>query len=375
MLKSTVRAAVPAVVSAVAIAISGCGSDDESSQSGSASASASQKDAAAAAIKPFVGQPSAFPVTEPLKRVPKGATLAFMDCGTPVCALFWDLLVPAAKTMGVKLTRVKAGQQASTVSAAFDTVVSQKPDAVLVTAIDPELWKNPLKELQAAKIPVITNGIVEAEDFGIKAPGYARNETARDGKLLADYVVSEFGDKSKVALYVVPELPLTVGIAESFEKELKAICPACSQRRVEIAVSTLGNTAPNRIVSDLQTNPDSTVAVFSTDEIETGLPSALQAADIDIKTLGNVPTPTNLQYIKEGKQTAALATDLPVMMWSMVDKAARFITGQEPVGDQAKGLVDVQFLTKADIKFDPAKGWTGYPDFAQRYAKLWGVAK
>jgi hypothetical protein len=27
------------------------------------------------------------------------------------------------------------------------------------------------------------------------------------------------------------------------------------------------------------------------------------------------------------------------------------------------------------MKFDPSKGWTGYPDFAQRFAKLWGVGR
>jgi hypothetical protein len=25
------------------------------------------------------------------------------------------------------------------------------------------------------------------------------------------------------------------------------------------------------------------------------------------------------------------------------------------------------------VTFDPSHGWTGYPDFPQRFAKLWGV--
>jgi len=60
-------------------------------------------------ISGYVGKPSAFPVTETLEEVPKGAEIDYVDCGTPVCALVWELLQPAAQTMGVKLERVKAG--------------------------------------------------------------------------------------------------------------------------------------------------------------------------------------------------------------------------------------------------------------------------
>ena len=49
------------------------------------------------------------------------------------------------------------------------------------------------------------------------------------------------------------------------------------------------------------------------------------------------------------------------------------IAGQKLTGPEAEGSGVVQFLTKKDITFDPAKGWSGYPDFAERFAKLWGV--
>jgi ribose transport system substrate-binding protein len=49
------------------------------------------------------------------------------------------------------------------------------------------------------------------------------------------------------------------------------------------------------------------------------------------------------------------------------------MVGQELTGDEAKGISPLQFLKQEDITFDPSKGWTGYPDFAQRFAKLWGV--
>ncbi len=32
-----------------------------------------------------------------------------------------------------------------------------------------------------------------------------------------------------------------------------------------------------------------------------------------------------------------------------------------------------QFLTKEDVQYDVSKGWTGYPEFAEMFAELWGV--
>ena len=296
-----------------------------------------------------------------------------MDCGTPVCALFYSLLAPAAKTMGVKLTRVNAGSAANTVSAAFDSVITQKPAAVITTAINVQLWANQLKQLQAEKIPVITTGITGLGKYGVPAPQAAEAMADFWGKLSADYVAAEFGSQSNVVFYDTPELPFTLVTVGAFTAELARVCSGCSARTVPIAIATIGNTAPNTVVSDLQAHPSTTVAVFGSDEVETGLPSALRAASIKVKTLGITPTPANLQYVKEGEETATLGYDLPVASWELIDQAAREIAGQKLTGTAAQGIIDVQFLTQKDITFNPALGWTGYPHFAQQFSQLWGV--
>jgi ribose transport system substrate-binding protein len=368
-MSSRFRLVAVLLVAVAGLALAACGGDDDDDGTGGGADVA----AAESAIQPFIGKPSEFPVTEPLDRVPKGAQIAFVDCGTPVCALFWELIQPAGQTMGVEISRIRAGQSADTVSAAFDTIVSQKPDGVIVTSINPQLFQNQLTELQDADIPVVTTGIADAADYGIKSPQASQPESQRDGALLADYVVANFGQEGEIALYTVPELTLTAPFAEAFTAEIEEICPDCTVRQVDVAVATIGNTAPNQIVSDLQANPDTTVAAFALDEVENGLPAAMQAAGIDIPTLGYAPTPTNLQYIKDGQQDATLATDLPVLIWTTLDQVAREMAGQELSGGEAEGLTVIQFLTQKDIVFDPSMGWTGYPDFAERFAKLWGV--
>jgi ribose transport system substrate-binding protein len=362
---------------ALAVGVAACGDDDEDEGAGGAAATQSSDDGASAraaaeeAIKPYIGQPSAFPVTEPLKEVKKGATIAFMDCGTPICGLFWNLLQPASKTMGVELKRYKAGSAANTVTQAWDSAVSDKPDAVIAAAIDVELWKNQLKQLQDAGIPVVTTGILGTEQYGIKAAQAAENASSLQGKLMAAYAAVNLPDAKKIAVYDVPELSFTRLVTEGFQKEIGKVCPDCDVRVVHIPVATMGTTAPQRVVSDLQANSGTQLAVFAIDEIQAGLPAALQSAGIKIDTLGNSPSPTQLQYLKEGKETAALAVDLPVLGWTLLDQAMRGIVGQELTGDEAEGLTPMQFLRQEDITFDPSKGWTGYPDFAERFAKLW----
>jgi ribose transport system substrate-binding protein len=364
---------------ALALGLAACGSSNQSSSGTSASSSASSagavdKAAASAAVAPYIGKPSAFPVTDPLKKVPKGATIAFSDCGTPICGLFWQILQPAAKTMGVTLKRYKAGTAASTVSSTFDSILADKPSALIVAGTPLQLWQDKLKAFQAAKIPVVTTGILGTKGTGIQAAQAAEDSSNFTGKLLADYAAANWGGNQKVAFYDTPELTFTGLTGTAFTNELKKVCPSCSVRTVHVPIATFGNQAPQQLVSDIQAHPDTTLMVFGTDEVQAGFPAARQAAGITgAKTLGNTPNPQGLEYVKEGKTNAVLGVDLPVLTWTLLDQAARQLAGQPLTGDEAKGIPVVQFLKQADITFDPSRGWTGYPDFAQRFAKLWGV--
>jgi ribose transport system substrate-binding protein len=352
----------------------GTGGETEKAGEGEEEGSGGGVAAAKKVVAPFIGKPSAFPVTEKLKEVPTGAEVDYVDCGTPICALFWELLQPAAQTMGVKLERIKAGSAANTVTSAFDTVIAKEPAAVIVGSITMELWSKKLKELQEKEIPVVTTGISDTEEFEIEAPQASNANSERSGKLMAAYVLAEMaGEDANVVFYETPELSFTTIIAEAFSEEFENLCPECSLRIGKVGVAEFGNTAPNTVVSDLQANPDTNVAAFGSAEIEAGLPAALQAAGIEIETLGSSPGPTELQYLKEGKSTAALGFDLPVLTWGLLDQAAREIAGQELTGPESEGLGVAQFLTKEDVQYDVSKGWTGYPEFAEMFAELWGV--
>lgn len=372
-----------ALMLGLSLALSACGGGSSSTTAGSTTASETKTSAkpvssqavseAEAVLKPYIGHPSPFPVTQKLKEIPRGSKVIYVNCGAAYCSLIYQLLQPAAKMLGLELSEIKAGSAANTVSAAFDSVVAQKPDAVVVLSENLELWSRQLKELQEAGTVIVTSGITGAEDVGIEAPQTTEKNNALVSKLLASYVMTEMNPEANVVVYRPPELPFAVEITQIFSEELERICPACSVRTTDIPVAEDGSTAPNTIVSDLQANPETTLAVFPSGETEFGLPAALETAGIEIETLGFGPGPTNLQYIKEGKETVALGVDTPVLAWTLADLVARQLVGQKAVGLEAEGISVYQFLKKEDLPPDVSQGWTGYPDFAERFAKLWGV--
>jgi ribose transport system substrate-binding protein len=290
-------------------------------------------------------------------------------------ALLYELLSPAAKEMGVTLERVKAGTTASAVNAAFETLAQEKPAAVINTAIDPNLWKTALQQLQAEHIPIVSLGTVANPAFHLVEPNGGPS-FADEGKAQAAWIVANAKGTPNVAYYSEPELAFSPVKEAAFVSEMKQLCPSCPVRTMNIPIATVNNTAPNAIISDLQAHPGTTVAAFGSSEIMGGLPAALTAAGLSIETVGANGAPATLAYLGHGQETVELAADLPVLAWTAMDAAARLIE-HEPLSpaEQNKTALVNQFLTQTDVTPTVLKqGWTGYPDFAQRFGKLWGVS-
>jgi ribose transport system substrate-binding protein len=362
---------IAVVVSSLVLAACGSGSDG-SSGDGAAEA---DTEAAEALIAPYTGQPSKFPITEPLATKPTGKRIAYLDCGTPICGLFYTLGKPPMEALGMSLTSIKSGLQADTVQAAFDTVIQDGYDGVFVPAIPPALWERGLEQLQAAEIPVVTSGAVGLDPTAVPVQQAGTQDSTRAGQVLAGQVVSETGGESDVAIYYTPELDFTNLIKDSFVAEMKKLCPDCAVRPVKVPVSTFGTTSQTVIVDDLQAKPDTKTAVFAVGEQAAGLPAALKTAGIEIETIVNSPDPANLEAIQKGDLTLGFGLDLPVIAWTAADSLARLTTGQPVDPGATQDIAPRQMLKAADLQGDMSHGWTGYPDFADKFMALWAGAK
>lgn len=368
-------------VLATGTALSACGSASSTSSTTVAGAAASTHSPASsgsvqearAAIAPYLGKPGPFGVSEALKRVPRGAHVVYVNCGQPDCQLIYSALVPAANALGVNLTQVAAGSTVQGIASAFNSVLQTKPSAVIDPAIDPVLWGPQLKQLQAQHIPVVGIELPVGAGNGITAVLVGPQANDQVGKLQADYAYAQSGAKTNAAFVTVPEFRAFTGQANAFAKELRRLCSTCKAAITQVPAASVGSTAPSQIVSYLQKNPDTNWIALAFDAMGQGLPQAMRAAGLSVQIVGAAPTPVTLQYIKDGQETASLGSSQATVAWMAMDAVARAITGQKLGADESFGQPPRQFLTKADITFNPQAGWLPYPDYQARYKKLWGV--
>jgi len=360
-----------ALAAAAALVLAGCTATEEP---GTGSGGGADVAAAEAGLAPFL-EPSAFPVTEPLETLPTGARIAVLDCGSPICGLFGDLAVAPAEALGMTVTRIESGTTADGVASAFDTVIEGEFDGVFVPALAPSLWERELDELNEAGIPVVTSGISGLDPDKVVASMATSLSSTTSGALMADWAVTQEADATNAVFYTTPELSFSAAVNEGFIAELEKLCPDCTVRTVEIPVAQFGGGGAQIVVDDLLANPDTNVAAFAVGEQAIGLPSALRAVDLEIKTILNSPDPSVLQGIKDEEFTSAIGVDLAVLTWTMIDSLARGIVGQE-VGDAVHNDEIVRQLLTADVlPEDVSRGWSGYPDFAERFQALWADAQ
>lgn len=355
---------------AAGMLVGGCGSTSTSHH-----ASADVK-AAQAALAPYTGKPQPFPVSAPLARRPTGATVAVMDCGTSVCGLLYNLMVPAARAMGVHLIRYKAGPAVQDVRTAFSAMLAQKPSGVIILPVDLSLITSQLRTLRADKIPVVASGndIATPQAYGVGAQQAGRPWAQVDGRLMAAWAVATKGGSANVLLENVPGLTFNAALQSAFLSEMKQLCPACTVQQINIPVTALGTTASSQAVAFLQAHPGVNVVAAASAEAFYGLPTALKAAGLHVDLVGNAPAPLNFEDLAHGAEQAGIATDWNMQVWTDIDAIARLITGQAVSPAEASGMSPVQVLTQKDITFNPAVGWTEYSDYRQRFEQLWGVA-
>jgi ribose transport system substrate-binding protein len=366
-------AALAGVIATVTAACASSGTSPSAAGS-SGGGDAAGISAARAALAPYEGHPSAFPATQPLaKRPAPGSRFIYLQCSTPVCAQIGQLLAAPTKALGVTLSVINSGSTATSSQAAAAATLAQKPAAVLLPAVDPQLFGGSLHQLDSAGIPVTGVGIIDGEPYGVQESAGGQGSVARAGLLMADWVVARSGTAANVVFFGTPELSFSAPMQTAFESTLKQQCPSCKANYQQVSAATFGTTAPQDVVSYLQAHPATNTVVFASMEGATGLAAALKDAGMHIATLGFAPSPSNLQDIKNGGLTAGLGLDLPVQEWVQVDLAARLLAHQAIPASELN--VDLEFLTKDNVtSADTTQGWTGYPDLAQRFAKLWSAA-
>lgn len=342
-----VRRAAAALAVAAALLLAACSSNGSSSSSaGSAGTSSSSSatssststssgsglsaadqaglaQAEAVVAKESVRPTSITDTTKITKPIPKGLTIDFIPCGSPECTLEGDIVKQAAALVGWNTVILPNDGSATGDKDAFTQAVRNKAAAILYTAIPASVFASLLPQIKADNIFIstccVTDAVGPSTGIGYEIDGPA--EVGPVGGVQAAWVADNSKDTADAVFVNIPAFAILATQATYFKTKMSAYCPTCKVNEIDIALANL-STAPTTIVSYLRANPSVHYVVASTDAVTIGLPAALKAAGItDVQIVGQGATPTNIQYLHSGEQSADAAFPYYEVMYAMVNAA------------------------------------------------------
>jgi ribose transport system substrate-binding protein len=261
--------------------------------------------------------------TKVTKAIPKGLTIDFIPCGSPECTLEGNIVKQAAALVGWNTVILPNDGSATGDKDAFTQAVRNKAAAILYTAIPASVFASLLPQIKADGIFISTCCVTDATGptTGI---GYSIDDPAEVGPVggvQAAWVAANSKDTADAVFVNIPAFAILATQATYFKTQMSTYCPTCKVNEINIALANLA-TAPTTIVSYLRANPSVKYVVASTDAVTIGLPAAIKAAGLTgVQIVGQGATPTNIQYLHSGEQSADAAFPYYEVMYAMVNAA------------------------------------------------------
>ncbi len=367
---------------AVAAVLAACGSTQPASTGGSAtsgSGSTASSNAAGVAstsgvLASYENAPTAIPITTPLKATPpKGKTFVFLQCDVAQCTEESTAMKAVVAAVGWNLKVIPyQSENPATLISGLQQALQLHPAAVGLTGIPQLEWQSVLPAYEKAGVPIVVGqvGPQVLSKTVIASIGNDLNVQIT-AKVLADYFIAKSGGKGKILQFQVPDFPILGAFDQAFRADVQASCPGCSVTQLTGTIAEVtsgGSTAA--IVSALQRNPQDAWLVTDDGPWVDGLPSALAAAHLHVKIIGEGADVTDETDIKQGTMTAFTAVALDYGMWAMMDAALRHLEGMP--NSPNEGLLPVQLLVNGE-SFTVSESYNQPGDFAAQMEKLWHV--
>jgi ABC-type sugar transport system substrate-binding protein len=323
-----------------------------------------------AEIDQLTSRPSEIGQTQPLTARPVGKLFLHMRCAAPICVEASKEYGNAARALGMRFKAIDTGATPEAIARAFNQAVAEKPDALVSGAIPPQLFRKQLDQLVRNGTKVILYATAPPNPKGVTAVVFPVREFTKIGTLLARFVYADAGGRPTNAVYVqTPEFAALNYASNAFRREIKRLCSACGIDVLNVQASEIGRVIPGRVVSYLQANPDTTYVLSQFGDLEIGIPQALRTAGITGKKLISTQgSRVNMQYVKAGQEYANLISFLDVTYWQVLDLAARALAGQS----YRIPPVPTQWITKANLTFNPQSPPPFGSDYKAAFRKLWG---
>lgn len=373
----TLRSA--ALIAAGALLLTSCASTepDTAEQTSAGSGSSAAVDAANEFLEPWLGGTDKnLLIDEPLSAaIAPGTRVVYLDVGTPVSAVMWNNLQAPAELLGLDLERVETGRDAQSINAAMNSVVELAPDGVINITLDPIFFEGQIEQLVDLGIPIVSGSVMNTVEFGLPEAFNGPDWMTLNGEVLGAAAISRSGGAEEFVFYNVPEFPFSSYELDGAQTRMADLCPDCTLRVVDIPIAELGSTASDRVVSDLQANPQTEYFIAAVDEVQIGLPQKLSLAGLDVDGIAMWPAPPNYEQISSGDQDATLSVDLNLMMWTVLDQLLREMNGDayEWPDAQTRASTLTRITDASNAPDDPVTGYIAIDDYPDRFAANWLV--
>ncbi len=383
------------------LVLAGCGSSSSSSsessttaESGSAGGETSESSAAESGVpadvsarveKLYEGEYEPPPSSGPPAQ--KGKTVWQISCGQAyeACAEISEAISEAGEALGWNVNVVDGKAEPSTASNLIKQAVAAHVDGILIDGYDCPGIKGALLEAKEANIPVVNFVGLDCNEkaFGGGEPLFTRTENVlgattwatfveKYSQARADAVIQHLGGKGKIISLEENSQAQMQDRTSAFNEEIKAKCPECEVVGVPFTFSQVPNPASQVWQSAFQANPDAEVLNNPADSLMAGgLLTAIQRAGRtdDLWVMGEAGGVPNLEYIREGKQGAALALNgYRWPAWGEADTLNRIFAGSKAFPNEGFGwtLIDKEHNL-------PPKGQAFEPpiDYKAAYEKVW----
>jgi ribose transport system substrate-binding protein len=355
---------------------------DSSEPSASEPATPDSPDAAAAAagerVAPFLEPAASIGIEAPIEgEVPADVSVYWLEGNIQSILPITSGFEAATDALGWDLTTLSydvADPQSP--GAAMQQAVDGGADYIAVSGQTIDILGPALEAAKAAGIPVIdmySTDEVGGEENGIYAnigsPEYSRASYP----LLVDLVISDSGGDANVLVVNVPDFAILQVASEAITGQFSSQCPDCTVESLDLSIADLtGGGVASAIVSALQSNPDVEYVFVTIGDLATGLPEALASADLsDVKLVGHVPNPEQLQSLADGTSFAWIPLPRPESGWAAVDAMVRLAAGQE-IDQPSHEVLPIEIWTTENVP-TPIEEFEGPEGYQDQFIALWGV--
>jgi ribose transport system substrate-binding protein len=370
-----------AVALAAAVVAAGCGSSNSNNNSSSNASSTpaatgssgsqglTQADSFA---KESMKAPSTLGLQPTAKPIPAGKTVTYVHCGVDVCSTIASAIKNAAKVLHWNVKIVPSDGSPQSVKSAWDTVVRLHPAVAFGSGFPSLMFSSEVKQLKSMGVPVMLLASTDTTGGNIALAKMTNAEVPIVGKEMASWVISTTGGKANTLYANVPTFPILQPVKAGFEAAYKQWCPSCQLASMDLPITSIGKDAPSRIVSFLRAHPDVNRVALGYDGLGFGLPAALKAAGLSgkVQFIGEAPTETNFSYIRSGQEGATVSQAYYEIWSTMLDGAARAVTGQ-PLAQDVSWKVPWFLVTKQNINSTGTGFGPVIPNLTQQLSTLW----